>query len=278
MASPPTAADIVHQPADRAAPASGPDVPVRIETAGAAPAGGPDALVRVEPVGRAAPAGGPDAPVRVEVAMPRGLFDRLTEHDDAPRCRYDELTGLAEFVAEPSFAHEGPVAQINGLFGRIEDALADEGREVSWVGAGALRLLSDDGAFEPDASLYLDPEAERAIRHVEEYLDVRTGLPPPDLVVEIDRSRRSRYKLAPYFRMGVKEAWTSDRREGVSLWTPAPGTPEGFRPAPASIVFPGLTSDDLAPLCRRGDPIEQARHSRRLARLVAARILAASRG
>ncbi len=208
--------------------------------------------------------------------MPRGLFDRLTDHDDAPRCRYDEHTGLAEFVAEPGFAHEGPAWQIAQLFVRIADALADEGREVSWIPAGALRLLSDDGAFEADASFYLDREAERAVRQVDGYLDVRTGLPPPDLVVEIDRSRRSRYKLAPYFRMGVREAWTSDRKDGVSIWAPDAAAAEGFRSAPASAVLPGLTGADLAPLCTRGDPRVQARHSRRLARRVAARILDAS--
>ena len=96
--------------------------------------------------------------------MPRGLFDRLTDHDDAPRCRYDEHTGFAEFVAEPGFAHEGPASRITQLFGRIADALADDGSEVLWASAGALRLISDDGAFEADASLYLDPEAERAVR------------------------------------------------------------------------------------------------------------------
>ena len=240
----------------------------------ASPTVAPD-VVRPAP-GEPAPAGGPDAPVRIEVAMPRALFDRLTDHDDAPRCRYDEHAGLAEFVAEPGFAHEGPAAQITLLFGRIADALADDGREVSWIPAGALRLLSDDGAFEADASLYLDPEAERAVRQVDGYLDVRTGLPPPDLVVEIDRSRRSRHKLAPYFRMGVKEAWTSDRKEGVSIWIPDSGAPPGFRSVPASAVLPGLTAADLAGLCTRGDPLEQARHSRRLARSVAARILAAS--
>ena len=164
------------------------------------------------------------------------------------------------------------------MFGRIADALADEGREVSWIPAGALRLLSDDGVFEADASLYLDPEAARAIRQVDGYLDVRTGLPPPDLVVEIDRSRRSRYKLAPYFRMGVMEAWTSDRKDGVSIWTPDGAAAEGFRSVPASAVFPGLTAAALTPLCTRGDPLEQARHSRRLARRVAARIVAASLG
>ena len=225
------------------------------------------------PVSEAAPASGPDAPVRIEVAMPRGLFDRLTDHDDAPRCRYDEHTGLAEFVAEPGFAHEGPASRIAELFVRITDALADRGREVSWTPAGALRLISDDGAFEADASLYLDPEAERAVRQVEGYLDVRAGLPPPDLVVEIDRSRRSGYKLAPYFRMGVEEAWTSHRKDGVSIWTPDAGVAEGFRSVPASAVLSGLTAADLAPLCTRGDPREQARHSRRLARRIAERML-----
>ena len=56
--------------------------------------------------GELVPAGGADAPVRVEVAMPRALFDLLTDHDDAPRCRYDEHTGLAEFVAVPDMTHE----------------------------------------------------------------------------------------------------------------------------------------------------------------------------
>ncbi len=144
----------------------------------------------------------PDAPVRIEVAMPRALFDRLTSHDDAPRCRYDEHVGIAEFVTEPGFAHEGPAAEIGQLFVRIADALAVSGREVAWQHAGALRLLSDDGAFEADASFYLTPEAERAVRRVDGYLDVRDGLPAPDLVVEIDRSRRSRHKLGPYFPDG----------------------------------------------------------------------------
>ena len=220
---------------------------------------------------------GPDAPVRVEVAMPRGLFDRLTEHDDAPRCRYDEITGRAEFVAEPGFTHEGPAWAIGDLVSCIRYVLADRGRHVGWRATGALRLLSDDGAFEADASFYLDPTAERALQDsgVAGYVDVRTGLPPPDLVVEIDRSRRSRHKLAPYFRMGVKEVWTSDREEGVGIWTPDAGVAEGCRPISSSAVLPGLTGADLAPLCTPGDSLEQARHTRRLARRVAERILTA---
>ena len=210
--------------------------------------------------------------------MPRDLFDRLTDDDDAPRCRYDEHTGLAEFVAEPGLAHEGPTWAIGELVSCVRWALADRGHDVAWRATGALRLLSDDGAFEADASFYFDATAEQALRDrgLAGYLDVRTGLPPPDLVVEIDRSRRSRHKLAPYFRMGVKEAWTSDRRDGVTIWTPDAGAAEGLRSVPASAVLPGLTGADLAPLCTSGDPREQGRHSRRLARRVAARILDAS--
>ena len=228
--------------------------------------------------GTPAPASGPDAPVRIEIAMPRDLFDRLTDHDDAPRCRYDELTGLAEFVAEPGVAHEGPAWAIGDLVSCVRYVLAERGRHVGWQATGALRLLSDDGAFEADASFYFDATAARALRDrgIAGHVDVRTGLAPPDLVVEIDRSRRSRHKLAPYFRMGVKETWTSDRRDGVTIWTPDAGAAEGFRSVAASVVLPGLTATDLAPLCTSGDPREQARHSRRLASRVAERILAAS--
>ena len=177
-------------------------------------------------------------------------------------------------------AHEGSAWAIGELVSCVRWALADRGHDVAWRASGALRLLSDDGAFEADASFYFDPTAERALRDrgIAGYLDVRAGLPPPDLVVEIDRSRRSRHKLAPYFRMGVKEAWTSDRKDGVSIWAPHAGAPEGFRAVPASALLPGLTGADLAPLCTRGDPLEQARHSRLVARRVAARILEASLG
>jgi len=217
-------------------------------------------------------ASSPDAPVRVEVPMPRALFDRLTEHDDAPRCRYDERFKMGEFVAEPGISHEGPTTETSLLFGRITDALAAAGHLVSWRGTGALRLLSDDGAFEPDASFYLDPDAVRDVQPVEEYLDVRLGFPPPDLVVEIDRSRRSRHKLAPYFRMGVKEAWTTSRKEVACIWIADPDSEEGFRLVPESRLWPGITRRDLDRLFFLPDSVERARLSRLLARRVAARI------
>ena len=210
--------------------------------------------------------------------MPRNLFDRLTEHDDAPRCRYDERFKLGEFVAEPGLTHEGPTSETTLLFGRIVDNLADAGHVVTWQSAGALRLLSDDGAFEPDASFYLDPAAVRAVRPVEDYLDVRLGFPPPDLVVEIDRSRRSRHKLVPYFRMGVKEAWTTSRGEVACIWVADPGSEDGFRLSPESRVWPGLTRRDLDQLLFQRDSVERAKLSRLLARRIAAAVAARLRG
>ena len=226
-------------------------------------------------VGRAASDSGPDVPVRVEVAMPRGLFDRLTGHDDAPRCRYDEITGRAEFVAEPGVAHEEPAVAASQFFGRLEDALAEHGRVVSWRFTGALRLLSGDGAFEADASFYLDAAAARAVEHVAGYVDVRAGLPPPTLVVEIDRGRRSRRKLGPYFRMGVEEVWTNHRLDRAIIWRAA-DTAAGCGPVEESAVCPGVMRADLDRLFSAGSPSARARFSRALARRVAARMLAAA--
>ena len=240
MASPPVAPDIVHSPVDE---------PVR--------------------------PGGPDAPTRIEVAMPRELFDRLTGHDEAPRCRYDEHVGIAEFVAEPGVAHEEPAAEVTGFFYRLSDALAERGRVVSWRYTGALRLLSDDGAFEADASFYLDAEAARALGQVEGYVDVRTGLPPPTLVVEIDRSRRSRHKLRPYFRMGVEEVWTNHRLDRATIWRADAGAVAGCRLVEDSGVCPGLTRADLDRLFAAGSPPDRARFSQTLARRVADAMLSA---
>ena len=236
----------------------------------ASPTVAPD--VPYESVSEPVPGGGPDAPVRIEVAMPRGLFDRLTNHDDAPRCRYDEHTGLAEFVAEPGVAHEEPAVAVSQFFARIEDALADRSHVVSWRYTGALRLLSDDGAFEADASCYLDAAAARAVGQVEGYVDVRTGLPPPTLVVEIDRSRRSRHKLGPYFRMGVEEVWTNHRLDGATIWRADAEAAAGCGPVEESGVCPGLKRADLDRLFAAGSPSARARFSRTLARRVADRL------
>ena len=216
----------------------------------------------------------PDAPVRVEVAMPRGLFDRLTCREDGPRCRYDMATGRAEFLAEPGPAHEGRAHAVSSLFMRIEDALAIAGRPVRFFIGRATRLLSDDGAYEPDESLYIDPPDEPDLMEFDGYLDARKGHPVPRIVVEIDRSVRSSGKLAPYFRMGVREAWTWSRADGARIWVADPRAEQGFRAADRSVVLAGLGRDDLDRLLASRD---RAGESRRLADQVVRAMLAVVR-
>ena len=225
-------------------------------TSQAATVAPPAAARRPDPQPAASVAAGvnPDAPVRVEVAMPRDLFDRLTAHDDAPRCRYDMATGRAEFVAEPGPAHEWRAHGTTRLFVRIEDLLAAAGRPVKFFVGRATRLLSDDGAFEPDESLYIDPPDEPDLMEFDGYLDARKGHPVPDVVVEIDRSVDSMDKLAPYFRMGVREAWTWSRADGARIWVADPRAADGFRAADRSVVLTGLGRDGLERLLASRDP------------------------
>ena len=219
------------------------------------------------------PGRNPDAPVRIDVAMPRALFDRLTDHDRAPRCRYDMATGMAEYVAEPGVGHEGRAAEITRLFNWIEYALDEAGQPRRFYVMRASRLLSDEGAFEPDESLYTDPAKARAALRVENYLDTRKGHPVPDLVVEIDRSVESSHKLGPYFRMGVREAWTWGPRDGARIWTSDPGHPKGFGASVQSRVLSGMDRDDLEGLLADPSDPEEAPRARRLARRVAQAIL-----
>ena len=215
----------------------------------------------------------PDAPVRYEVAMPRALFDRLTDHEQAPRCRYDMATGRAEFVAEPGPGHEGRASEVTRLLGRVEDALDDAGHPPHFFLGRATRLLSDDGAFEPDECLFIDPPGQPDLMEFDGYLDIRKGHPVPDLVVEIDRSASSSHKLAPYFRMGVREAWTFGRRDGVRIWAADGEAGSDFRAVERSRVLPGLARDDLEKLLDSGSKAAMSRRSRQLAKRIARSIL-----
>ncbi len=223
----------------------------------------------------------PDHPTRIEIAMPRFLFDRLTSHNKAPRCRYETARGVAEFVAAPALAHDSQSLLITRLFNHIEVALADAGRFPTHHVALSTRLLSPDGAFEPDTSIFVDPVG--AIRAGELglgpnaqdiYLDVEKGHPIPDLVAEVDRSADSSHKLLPYFRMGVREVWTWNAGDGAVIWIAGDDAQGELAHAARSRVFPGLDREGLDRLLAIGLGAEERFYlSRELARLVVAELL-----
>ena len=260
------------QPAPQPPRSSGRPAPAHESEPPAAHPSGPDAAPPA--AGVKSDESNPDAPVRYEVAMPRGLFNRLTSHDGAPRCRYDMATGRAEFVAEPGPAHEWRAGGIGSLISRVEDALDDAGHPLEFFIGGATRLLSDDGAFEPDECLFVDPPDQPNLMEFDGYLDTRKGHPVPDLVVEIDRSVASSHKLAPYFRMGVRETWTFSRRDGARIWVADPGAESGFRAVDRSRVLAGLGRDDLDQLLEGRSISATSRLSRQLAKRIARTILA----
>ncbi|MYH31941.1 MAG: hypothetical protein F4137_24570 [Acidobacteria bacterium] len=204
------------------------------------------------------------------------LFDRLTGHDDAPRCRYDMSTGRAEFVAAPTLSHESRAAAAGDLFSQIGFALADAGSNIEVMASRATRLLSSDGAFEPDEGLFIGASKIDAAERIDGRLDVRRGHPVPDLVVEIDRSTDSSGKLAPYFRMGVREAWTWSRRSGTAIWIATRDAPVGFRRVTASVVLPGVTQAALQRLLGARSGADRRYHLRRLATAVATEMVAPS--
>lgn len=222
-------------------------------------------------------------PSRIEVAMPRFLYDRLTDHNKAPRCRYETARGVAEFVAAPALVHDSQSLLITRLFNHIEVALADAGRFPAHHVALSTRLLSPDGAFEPDTSIFVDPV--RAIRAGELglgpdaqdiYLDVEKGHPIPDLVAEVDRSADSSRKIVPYFRMGVREVWTWNARDGAVIWISGDDAQVVPVHTARSRVFPGLDREGLDRLLAVGLGREERFHlSRELAGLVVAESLGA---
>lgn len=220
-------------------------------------------------------------PARIEVSMPRFLFDRLTEHDKALRCRYETARGVAEFVAARGLAHDSQSLLTTRLFIHMESALADAGRMPTHHLALSTRLLSPDGVFEPDTSVFVDPV--RASRAGELglkppagdiYLDTRKGHPMPDLVVEFHRSANSHRRLVPYFRIGVREVWTWNARDGAVIWIAGDSAQGEPVHAARSRVFPGLEREGLDRLLAVGlGSRERFRLSRELAGLMVAELV-----
>ena len=90
--------------------------------------------------------------------------------------------------------------------------------------------------------------------------------------MEIDRSTNASNKLAPYFRMGVREAWTWSRRSGTAIWMADAEAPNGFRRVDASVVLPGVTRAALARLLEARSGADRRYHLRALARVVAEKL------
>ena len=188
-------------------------------------------------------------------------------------------TGPADaYVAEPDFARAGRAFSIARFLILVQTVLEDAGMSPGFFLTGPSRLRGVEDGCEPDVCLFINPARAIQAATVEGDLDARRGDPMPDLVVEIDRPAESMDALAPYFRMGVREAWTWNPDRGARIWVPDTRAGPGVRTTDRSRALPNLRPWDIDDLLAARTPTEMSRNARRLARRVGQAILAQQQG
>lgn len=160
----------------------------------------------------------------------------------ARRVFIDPVSGVIALMT-PSPAHE---RQARGLDWAMA-AVAGRGYPVAPLGSTRWRLPEDprNTGAEADACYYLAEKAMswRAIDLMDDSaLEAFVLKTPPDLVIEVERSRGDETKPLAYRRLGVPEMWRIDiagnTREAVMLDLLAPDGPSIIA---CSAVLPGAT-------------------------------------
>jgi Uma2 family endonuclease len=140
-------------------------------------------------------------------------------------------------LMSPSWKHE----RFAELFGSLIRLIAAE-LKVPLIGGGSTTFRSQASGvgLEPDRCFYIQHVA--AVTGKQE-LDLAID-PPPDLVVEIEISRRMLDRLDLYARLGVPEVWRCDgRRLEVLLLTS-----DGYQTSIQSAAFPRIPIDQVIPI------------------------------
>lgn len=190
-------------------------------------------------------------------------YERLIaerEERRAPRFFYDR--GVLEILS-PSAEHEEIADLIASL---VRDLAVLWEMDMRAVGHTTFRREGLDRGFEPDCSFYFSQNAKRVRGKAD--LDLNAGDPPPDLVVEVDRTSHSLDKLPIYARLGVPEVWryvVGGQPEILAM----DKTGEGYEPITESRVMAPITGDALARLVEAGrtrEPAVWAREVREWAR------------
>ena len=165
---------------------------------------------------------------------------KLDWNSIARRVFIDPATGLIALMS-PSSRHE---THAWGAGQTVHHTARHAGMRAIALGATRWPLPGDpeNTGAEPDACYYLGENAERwarARRKGEVELDTFEQATPPDLVIEVERSRGDADKPLFYRRLGVPEMWRIDisrnTREAVMLDLQAPDAPETMT---ASVVLP----------------------------------------
>lgn len=124
----------------------------------------------------------------------------LDELGDERATRLSYSNGMLEIMA-PSPEHEDDKVILADL---VKIILEEQGREFRNLGSTTFKNEPMDQAVEPDECFYIEHEpAIRGKKRIDLAID-----PPPDLVIEIDLTARTRFHN--YARLGVPELWRYD--------------------------------------------------------------------
>lgn len=170
------------------------------------------------------------------------------------RIFYDR--GRMEVMA-PASTHEKPKSVIHTLVAALQDELDID---IESLGSTTLKAEMKAKGAEPDDSFYIQHAAHVIGR---DDLDLRRD-PPPDLVVEINRTNVSLDKFAIYAALGVPEIWRIVRRS-VQIYSL---NEDHYDLSPASRAFPSLMAQALSEFLA----LELAKGERRAARTLRDRV------
>jgi Uma2 family endonuclease len=195
-----------------------------------------------------------------------GTYERLLaerEERRSPRFFYDR--GVLEIVS-PSTEHDG----VSRVIAALIELLAEEA-DADVFNAGSTTFKREDlsRGFEPDECFYFGGNAGRVRELVagKGNLELDSGDPAPDLVVEVDITSPSLDKLPIYSRLGVTEVWRHDggRLEILGLADDGAGGEEPrYAEAPESTFLPGATGEALTRLVAEGLTLDRRVWRRRV--------------
>ena len=132
-------------------------------------------------------------------------FERLLAEAGEQRHTHFHFWNNRLDIMSPLARHEGSNRFIDDLIRAIAEELNLNLRKL---GSLTLKRRDRKAGGEPDSCYYIQNEPD--VRHCQE-IDLQTN-PPPDLVLEIDITSPSDYRLPIYASLGVPELWKYDGR------------------------------------------------------------------
>lgn len=182
-------------------------------------------------------------------------YERLiSEREERPAPRFFYDRGVLE-VMSPYIEHES----LSRITGTLVGELATE-MDTDVFDAGSTTYKREDleGGFEPDECFYFAENIERV--RGKKKLDLDSGDPPPDLVIEVDITSFSLNKLPIYARLGVPEVWRHDGERIEILTLRNSEYTETYE----SSFLPSVTGETLTKFVSEGLAMERPAWARRV--------------